>query len=158
MKNNANPATLSQACTQTTVVLAVRTPEIKNTLNNIKNLLKNDSVVIDVCSVKEYPVKLMKNILPKNVQILATHPMFGPDTAHGSLEGRKIVLCRVRIDNKSYLQIKRFLESKQLSVIEATPKQHDREIAKSLVLTHFIGRALFDMKASSLKLTKRYVI
>ena len=76
LENNANPATLSEACIQKIVVLAVPISEIKNTLNNIKNLLKNDSVVIDVCSVKEYPVKLMKNILPKNVQILATHPMF----------------------------------------------------------------------------------
>ena len=137
------------------VILEVTISEIESTLKNIKNLLKKNSIVIDVCSVKEYLVKLMKNILPKNVQILATHPMFGPDTASDSLEGGKIVLCKVRISDKIYSQIKRFLESKQLNVIETTPAQHDMEIAKSLVLTHFIGRALMDMGAPALEVDTR---
>lgn len=152
MEINASPATLSEACKQEIVILAVPISEIGNTLKNIKNLLKKDTIVIDVCSVKEYPVKLMKSILPKNVQILATHPMFGPDAAADTLDGRKIVLCKVRIQNKTYLQIKRFLESEQLNVIEATPKKHDKEIAKSLILTHFIGRALMGIKASALEI------
>jgi len=156
-KSNANPASLKEACSREMVVLAVPISEVKNTLKSIKNLLKKDSVVVDVCSVKEYPINLMKNILPKNAQILGTHPLFGPDTAYDSLEGRKIVLCKSRIHNKTYLQIKRFLESRQLDVIETTAQQHDREIAKSLVLTHFIGGALIDMKASASEIdTKGY--
>ena len=126
-------------------------------MNDIKNLLKKDALVVDVCSVKEYPIKLMKNILPKSVQILGTHSMFGPDTAYDSLEEKKIVLCKVRIQNNLYLQIKRFLESKQLAVIEATAQQHDAEMAKSLVLTHFIGRALMDIGVSDMEIdTKSY--
>jgi len=42
-----------------------------------------------------------------------------------------------------------------LNVIETTPEKHDKEIAKSLVLTHFIGRALMDMKASALEIDTR---
>ncbi|MBS3086683.1 bifunctional chorismate mutase/prephenate dehydrogenase [Candidatus Pacearchaeota archaeon] len=154
-KNNAIPSSLRQVCKNEIVVLAVPISEMKNTLKNIKNLLKKGSLVIDVCSVKEYPVKLMENILPRNTQILATHPLFGTDTASDSLEGRKIVLCKVRISDNLYSQIKRFLESKGLLVIEKTPKQHDKEIAKSLVLTHFIGRALINMKASNVDIDTR---
>lgn len=154
-ENNAIPASLKEACRQDIVILAVPISEIENTLKNIKKLLRKNCIVIDVCSVKEYPKKLMKNILPRNVQILGTHSMFGPDSASDSLEGRKIVLCKVRIQDKTYSHIKRFLESKRLNVIEATPVQHDMETAKSLVLTHFIGRALIGMKAAALDMDTR---
>lgn len=154
-ENKANPASLKEACQNDMVILAVPISEMESTLKNIKNLLQNNSIVIDVCSVKEHPVKLMKTILPMHVQILGTHPMFGPDTASDSLEGRKIVLCKARIGDKSYSQIKRFLESKKLNLIETTPEQHDKEIAKSLILTHFIGRALIGMKASALEIDTR---
>ncbi|HLC60305.1 MAG TPA: prephenate dehydrogenase/arogenate dehydrogenase family protein [Candidatus Nanoarchaeia archaeon] len=154
-QNNATQSSLREACQKDIVILSTPISEMETTLKAIKNLIKKNSIVVDVCSVKEYPVKLMKNILPKNIQILATHPMFGPDTASDSLEGRKIVLCRVRIKDEAYSQIKRFLESKLLNVIETSPQKHDEEIAKSLVLTHFIGRALIDMKASALEIDTR---
>lgn len=151
-ENNSIPASLKEACSHDIVILAVPISEIETTLKKIKNIIKKDSIVIDVCSVKEHPVRLMKAILPKYVQILATHPMFGPDTASDSLEGRKIALCKVRIQDRPYSQIKRFLESRRLDVIETTPEQHDKEIAKSLVLTQFIGRALMEMKAAAQKI------
>ena len=156
-QSGAIPASLKEACSQEIVILAVPISEIEDILKNIKNLLRKDTIVIDCCSVKEHPIGLMKKILPKSVQLLGTHSMFGPDSASDSLEGRKIVLCRERIEDKSYSQIKRFLESKKLLVIESTPKEHDMQMAKSLVLTHFIGRALMGMKASNLKIdTKSY--
>ena len=105
---------------------------------------------MDVCSVKEYPVRLMTDILPDTVSILATHPMFGPDSASDSLEGRKICLCKVRIANKNYQNIKAYLESKGLVVIEATAQEHDQQIATSLSLTHFIGRTLSEYGAKQL--------
>src|SRR3989344_4616455 len=154
-ENDAIPSSLKEACDQDLVIMAVPISELETTLKNIKGLLRKNSIVIDVCSVKEYPVKLMKSILPKNVQILGTHSMFGPDSAYDSLQGRKIVLCRIRMNDKDYSQVKRFLESKQLDIIEASPEQHDMETAKSLVLTHFIGRALIDMKAAALDMDTR---
>ena len=72
----------------------------------IAPLLSPDALVIDVCSVKEYPVRLMKELLPERVSILATHPMFGPDSAAHALQGRKIVLCAERIADFAYQKIK----------------------------------------------------
>jgi len=76
--------------------------------------------------------------------------MFGPDSAADSLKDRKIVLCKVRIDNDKYEKIKEYLAKKNLIVIEVTPEEHDKEIAKSLLLTHFIGRGLIDFGATDL--------
>jgi len=140
---------LEDVCKKEVIMLAVPISDLNEILKKIRNLVKKDALIIDVCAVKEYPVKLMQKMLSKNTQILATHPLFGPDSASGSLVGRKIVLCRTRINDKLYNEVKSFLKGKGLVVIESTPKEHDEQIAKSLALTHFIGRALIEMKAAN---------
>ena len=94
----------------------------------------------------------MRELLPQNVSILATHPMFGPDSAAESLSGCKIVLCKERIDDRFFNQIKSYLSTRGLVVIEATAEQHDRQIAVSLALTHFIGRSLARFGAEPLQI------
>jgi prephenate dehydrogenase len=89
----------------------------------------------------------MTEDLPDSVSILGTHPMFGPDSAADSLKDRKICLCRVRMPDKQYRKIKKYLLSKGLIVIEATAREHDEQIATSLSLTHFIGRILSESGA-----------
>lgn len=141
-------ASLEEVCRQKIVILAVPISGIQDVLKKISPLLRDDTLVVDVCSVKVYPVQWMKEILPDSVSILATHPMFGPDSAAKTLVGSKIVLCKVRIDDEHYSQIKSYLTSKHLTVIETTPEEHDKEIAVSLALTHFIGRSLSEFGAS----------
>ena len=149
-KANGIPASLQEVCKKDIIIPCVPISKFEATLNKIKNLLKDDALVIDVCSVKEYPVKVMKKTLPEKTGILATHPMFGPDSAFETVKGRKIALCKVRIPNEKYKKIKSYLEKKGLIVIETTPERHDRETAKTLILTHFIGRSLIDFGAKNL--------
>jgi prephenate dehydrogenase len=92
----------------------------------------------------------MKKLLPETVSILATHPIFGPDSAANSLEGRKIFLSPVRIAKKKYQKVKTYLSSKELVLIESTPEDHDEQIAISLALTHYIGRTLSEFGAAPL--------
>jgi len=124
------------------VIPAVPISSLQQMLKQMAPLLQPGSLVIDVCSVKTLPAKWMEEILPPSVSILATHPMFGPDSAARSLEGMKIALCKVKIDDEPYTKIKSYLTSLGLEVIETTTENHDRQIAVSLSLTHFIGRAL----------------
>ena len=143
-------ASLEDVCRQDVVILPVPISEMRPTLKTISPLLKKDAVVIDVCSVKEYPIHWMTEILPDDVSILGTHPTFGPDSVADSLEGRKIALCKARIDTRCYDKIKKYLASKGLVVIETTAAEHDRQIAVSLALTHFIGRSLSEFGADDL--------
>jgi len=138
----ATPATLAQACGQDVVVLCVPMAAFEGLTKRIKALVRPDALIVDVCSVKEHPVRAMKRHLPKTVGLLATHPNFGPDSAADSLKGRKIVLCRVRMKEAAYRRAKNFLRKKGLETVEMTPREHDRRMASSLVLTHFIGRGL----------------
>jgi len=145
-------ADMVDVCRQKIVVPAVPISVFRDTLKQMAPLLEPDSLVIDVCSVKVNPVKWMTELLPQTVPILATHPMFGPDSAANSLEGMKIALCKVRIADKLFAKIKSYLSSKGLTVIDTTPENHDRQIAVSLALTHFIGRSLSNFGAKELEI------
>lgn len=150
LRTGAHPASLETVCRQDIVIPCVPISSFRDNLKSIAPLLKSDALVIDVCSVKEYPVQWMSEELPDSVSILATHPMFGPDSAADSLEARKICLCRVRVPEKQYHKIKQYLASKGLIVIEATAREHDEQIATSLSLTHLIGRTLSECGAVTL--------
>lgn len=141
-KTGAFSAPLAKVCMQDIIILCVPISMVKAVLIEIAPVLKKDALIIDVCSVKEYPTKWMKELLPETVSILPTHPMFGPDSAANSLKGRKILLCKERINEKLYKKIKSYLSSKGLIIIETSPAEHDKQIALSLSLTHFIGRSL----------------
>ncbi len=138
----ARPVSLETACGQPIVVLCMPISAMQESLRQVAPLLREGALVVDVCSVKVYPVQWMRELLPETVSILPTHPMFGPDSAANSLKGRKIVLCPERIDGGQYEKIRAWLEGRGLVVIEATAREHDEKIAVSLSLTHFIGRSL----------------
>lgn len=153
----ATPATLKEACACPIVIPFVPMSAFEELLKEMAPLLSPQSLVIDVCSVKSEPVRWMKELLPDSVSLLGTHPMFGPDSAKNTLYGCKIVLCPVRIKRETFNEIKAYLEVHGLKVIEATPEDHDKQIAHSLLLTHFIGRSLMDFEAESLLIdTKGY--
>jgi len=143
-------ACLEAVCGCQAVILCVPIGALRGVLRRIAPLLGKKSLVIDVCSVKQYPVKWMQALLPAGVSILATHPMFGPDSAASSLQGRKIFLNPVRIAPKAYRKIKAFLAARGLILIEGSLREHDEQIAVSLALTHFIGRTLSQFGAPAL--------
>lgn len=136
------PCTLEEAAGKQVVILSVPISGLKQVLMEIAPHLRPETVVADVSSVKVYPVQWMRQALPDSVYILPTHPMFGPDSAGASLLDRKIVVCKDRIKEEILDAVKAYLFSRGLVVIETTPEEHDRQIAVSLSLTHFIGRAL----------------
>ncbi len=113
-------------------------------------VVQANAVVVDVCSVKVLPLKWMHALLPPQVSILATHPMFGPDSAAESLKDRKIFLVRERVAQTTYDRIVTYLKNKGLIVIEGSAEEHDRQIAITLALTHFIGRSLSKFGAEPL--------
>ncbi len=153
----AQSVDLKTVCNCPIVIPFVPMSELEELLKQMAPYLKKDSLVIDVCSVKTMPVQWMKEYLPEEVSILGTHPMFGPDSAKDTLFGCKIVLCPIRIKEDIYQGIKSYLETHGLKVIEAAPEEHDKQIAHSLLLTHFIGRSLMDFEAKSLPIdTKGY--
>lgn len=135
---------IEEAASKEIVILATAVYCLEEILHKIKPCLRKNSLVLDVCSVKEYPVKLMEKILPKNIDILGTHPLFGPESIKYK-ENRKIVICPVRIKKEGLIKVISYLKRKGYKVIITTPEKHDSEIAKTQALAHFIGRVLEKM-------------
>lgn len=153
----ANCADLASVASQDMVLPLVPISQLEQVLQDIAPYLKKGAIVADCCSVKIKPVEAMLKHLPDNVSILATHPMFGPDSAADTLFGSKLVICPVRIPPTIYSPIKAYLEKHGLKLIETTPEAHDEQISRSLFLAHFIGRALIEIEATPLEIdTKGY--
>lgn len=153
----AKNTTLENVCQCDIVIPFVPISEFENCIKEIAPLLKSGTLVADVCSVKETPVSIMTKYLSNDIQILATHPMFGPDSAKDTVFGSKIVVCNVRTQDDLYKKILLYFKTHGIKVIEATPQEHDEQIAGSLVLSHLIGRMLIDLGAKPQEIdTKGY--
>jgi prephenate dehydrogenase len=131
------------------VIFAVPWNSLENAVQTLKPYIKKDAAIIDVMSVKQRPLIILRNQF-KGHEILGTHPIFGPQSGKYGIEGLPIVLCNVSFSKKHYALIKRFLKKNlKLKVIEQTAKEHDDDMARVQGLTHFIGRALVQMGIKS---------
>ena len=84
------------------VFLCVPIRLLETTLHKITPYLAPHTTVIDTCSVKVYPVACMQRLLPKNIAIIATHPLFGPDSYREEYTNR-IMMHPIRQFTDSYL-------------------------------------------------------
>ena len=125
------------------VFIAVPIHSFEAVVKEISKYTLYNTTIVDVCSVKVYPVNIMKNFLPDHVGIIASHPHFGPDS-YTPFRELKTTLCKVRDTYKRYNELKEFFESQSIRTIEMTPDEHDRMAASSQGITHFIGRVLND--------------
>jgi len=123
------------------IVLAVPISVVERVCSDMARLLKPGQLVVDTCSVKEKPVNIMLRELPEEVQILGTHPLFGPDSGKKGIAGLKIAVCPVRIEPDSYQAVLRYLKSLGLVTLETTPEEHDRQIARTQAVFHLIAQA-----------------
>ncbi len=131
-------SSLEEILNKEVIILAVPMESLEKTLYDIKDRIKENSLVMDVCSLKMFSCSLMDKILPKNIEIIGTHPLFGEKSAKNSIRGMKIALCNVRSSRLE--KVKTFCEQLGLKVIITSPEEHDKQMALSQALTHFIGR------------------
>ena len=142
----SNPETLR---TCDAVVFAVPFSSLEAVIIKVCAYIPPHTLILDVTSVKQKPIAILKRYF-KTQQIIGTHPIFGPQSGKISIEGLPIVLCNISAKTKTYTSIKRFLKHElKLRVIEQTPKEHDHQMANIQALTHFIGRALINLKIAN---------
>lgn len=126
------------------VILAVPVQAMHALCQEIRPHLRPGAIVADVGSVKLEPCRIMRRELPDYVELVGTHPLFGPQSAARGIAGHKIALCNIR--GRSHLALAAFLRrSLGLHVILTSPEDHDREAATVQGLTHLIARTLADM-------------
>jgi prephenate dehydrogenase len=128
-----------------TVILCVAISAMEDALSGMAGRLSKSALVMDTCSVKTYPMELMRSILPGTVSFLGTHPMFGPDSARNGVKGLPMILCPGRIQDGELAGWKSFFSSLGLTVSVMEASEHDREAAFTQGVAHYIGRVLKDL-------------
>ena len=139
-----NWGSLAAVASKDAVILGVPVQYLENLLIDIKDHVKHTALVIDISSVKVKPIQLMQKYLPETVELIGTHPLFGPQSGKYGIAGLNLVVCPVR-SKKAKSLINFFSNVLQLNVLERTPVVHDQQMAYVQALTHFIGRAVNEM-------------
>jgi prephenate dehydrogenase len=145
---------LADAAACPVVILAVPVSRLEDSVAAISPYLQPGALVLDVGSVKTIPAEIMRRGLPGYVDIVATHPLFGPQSARHGIAGLKIAICPVR--GARAPRVAAFLRKcLRLDVIMTTPEAHDREAAMVQGLTHLIAKVLVQMEPLPNKMTTR---
>ncbi len=131
-----------ELCSCSVIFLCVSISSFEVVIKELATYVSENTLILDTCSVKSYPVELMERYLPKGTSIIATHPMFGPDSGKHGVAGLPLILSNVRSSNECYTQWKRIFENWGVNIVEMTPDEHDKEAAYTQGITHFVGRVL----------------
>lgn len=93
------------------VVFMVSIKSFESTLRNLLPAIKNDQrrragvgesgpLFADVLSVKEYPRKIMLDLLPDGCDVICTHPMFGPISGKDGWTDLKFIFEKTRCNGQ----------------------------------------------------------
>ena len=89
-------ATLAEVARSPVVVLATPVSRLSEAVAAVAPHLRPGALVLDVCSVKVGPAAIMERGLPAHVDIVATHPLFGPESGRAGVAGLRIAVCPIR--------------------------------------------------------------
>ena len=121
------------------VIICVSISSFEEVVKKIAPKIRDTQVVMDICSVKEYPVKVMHENI-KHGLILGTHPLFGPGS--NGVKDKAYILTPTNSAEEKYAEkFKGWLEKVEAHVFIMSPKKHDELISVVLGLPHFLGLA-----------------
>ena len=140
--SDVNEVSLEDALRNETIFIAVPIRDFENLVKDITKKISSGKTVIDVCSVKVFPKKVMLDNLSNQTDIIATHPLFGPDSLKDS--GSVMTMESVRNTFGRYDFWKNYFESQNILIEEISAEEHDMMAARSQGLTHFVGRVIDD--------------
>ena len=140
--SEVNEVSLEEVLKNDTIFIAVPIRDFEDLVINICSKIQSGKTIIDVCSVKVFPKQVMIDNLPAETDIIATHPLFGPDSLKDS--GSVMTMEAVRDSSERYNFWKNYFESQNITIEEISAEEHDMMAARSQGLTHFVGRVIDD--------------
>ncbi len=119
------------------IFLCVSITAVEEVVKAISPVIHEGQVVMDICSIKEAPVKIMHQYL-KGATVLGTHPVFGPGS--NGVKHKAYVLTPTNAKEQEFAEkFKHWLEQEEANVFIMTPKKHDELMSVVLGLPHFLG-------------------
>ncbi len=121
------------------VLICVSISSFEETVKKIAGSTHRGQPVMDICSIKEYPVNVMHQYL-KDALVLGTHPVYGPGS--NGVAHKAYVLTPTSPEEEAYaLQYQKWLEGEGAHVFVMTPQKHDELMSIILGFAHFVGLA-----------------
>jgi len=124
------------------ILICVPIENFEAVVKEIHSHIRQDQVVMDICSIKEGPVKIMHENIKIGVT-LGTHPVFGPGVK--SIKNQNFVLTPVNNKEKRFAkEFESWLEKKRANAFIMSPKKHDELMSVVLGFPHFLGLVVCD--------------
>jgi prephenate dehydrogenase len=118
------------------VMISVPIDITEKTIKEIAPKMPAGSLLMDITSVKTGPVEAMSKFAPGDVEVLGTHPMFGPSIP--DIRGQIVIFTPVEGRSKRWFPVIRSLYEENGAHIEIMDApEHDRMMAVVQGLTHF---------------------
>jgi prephenate dehydrogenase len=124
------------------VVFAVPIRAYEDALKETVPLMKKEGIIVDVATVKMHTVALLKKY-SNGRPYIATHPMFGPESYQKrskNVSGFRVVVTEHTLPPSTYGIFLDFLRACSFTIVEMTAESHDKQLAETLFLTHFVGQ------------------
>jgi len=131
-----------------TLFLCTAISSIPEVCKELSPIIGPNTLVVDTCSVKEFPSKAMAEAFDPQVPLLPIHPMFGPDS--GKNRDLPLVMCPDPREHPRSSELQALWTQNfswlGMRVIPMTAQDHDLEAARTQGITHVIGRILSDLR------------
>jgi prephenate dehydrogenase len=116
------------------VIIAVPIAKTPQVVKSMARVMRAGSLLMDVASAKGDVVDAM-NKLDVELELVSLHPLFGPGAT--TLKGKDFVAIPVK-PGKRYAQFKNRLTKLGARITEMEAEEHDKVMAISQCLTHFV--------------------
>ena len=134
--------TVEETCACDVVIIAVSIRAFEETLLKILPMLKLGAILVDVNTVKEHPARLLAQHA-QGVAYVAPHPMFGPfsfEKNGGTLTSLRLVIAENNLPPQTLAAANAWLKGLGLDVLAMSSEAHDRMLAETLFLTHYVAQ------------------
>jgi prephenate dehydrogenase len=124
------------------ILICVPIENFEDVVKEIHSYIQPNQVAMDICSIKETPVKIMHKYI-KTGTTLGTHPVFGPGVKN--IKNENFILTPINSKEEEFAEeFKSWLEERQANVFFMSPRKHDELMSVVLGLPHFLGLVVCD--------------
>jgi prephenate dehydrogenase len=124
------------------VIICVSIDAFEEVVKKIAPSVREGQTIVDICSIKEQPVRIMHQYLRKAL-VLGTHPVFGPGSR--SVKNKAFILTPTNAEEEAFAgKYKKWLEKVGARVFTMSPRKHDELMSVVLGFPHFLGLVACD--------------
>jgi len=126
------------------VLIATPITDFEEVLKKLLPLAKRNTIIVDVATVKVHTCTLLRK-LAKGKRYIATHPVWGPESykkRERNISGFRIVVAEHTLPAAEFKAAAAYLGGLGFDIVEMDADTHDKRLAETLFLTHFMGQLI----------------